>query len=681
MRALVAASSLAAAADGATWYTSPTGSDSADGSEATPFRTITRCSQAMESSNTSEAAVCVVGPGTYRETVSVGRSAAGPRSFVGAGPSAATVSGLEPVSGDWEQQGTCTWALRMQPDAPDFQQLFYGGEMMVEARWPNIDVSKGVADSILDRATWAPTGKGSVYGSITHPGLASANFSWKGGLATLNVAHQWNTWTREVTSHEVGSDSFAYPKDLPGLAGYTDPTGAYFGECVRSRSTGKCNQFFLSGKLEAMDAPGEWFHDTAAHVLHFMTPDCERPAKTVEVKARDFAFDVEAGASRVTVAGMTVKGATVSMARCDFCSLSGLDLVYPAYNREVPELSVNSSKVASTLVHGTNNTVSNVSLRYSNNNGLSVSGNGTRVENCLVSKVDWMGSLTYRPLGASGTGIVITKSTVEYFGNAGVVVNIPNTPAASTQPPPPGVPQPVPKPMAGRHLEVSYTHIHHGGLVGLDTALLYTGGWQSAGLHWHHNWVHDAVEKCLRCDDQGANMTVHNNVVYNCGVPPVDATTSSVAGIGVILKGNGHVVYSNTVFGANYTELCMPACRSPLKKFRKQYPLEVQNTASQVFNTAARRDLGFPCSCRNKTHDLHNPGGNTTGMYGGSALGLQDPANFDFRPSNGSPLVDAGVVFPPYTDGFVGAAPDVGAYERGGVWWKAGCSGLPGCLR
>jgi hypothetical protein len=51
---------------------------------------------------------------------------------------------------------------------------------------------------------------------------------------------------------------------------------------------------------------------------------------------------------------------------------------------------------------------------------------------------------------------------------------------------------------------------------------------------------------------------------------------------------------------------------------------------------------------------------------------LQDPDNFDFRPKAGSPLIDAGKVIPGITDGFVGKAPDIGAYEFGGPLWKPG---------
>jgi hypothetical protein len=52
--------------------------------------------------------------------------------------------------------------------------------------------------------------------------------------------------------------------------------------------------------------------------------------------------------------------------------------------------------------------------------------------------------------------------------------------------------------------------------------------------------------------------------------------------------------------------------------------------------------------------------------------------NSDFRPTAESPLVDAGIVFPPYTNGFIGNAPDIGAYEFEGEQWTAGCA-IPGC--
>lgn len=53
---------------------------------------------------------------------------------------------------------------------------------------------------------------------------------------------------------------------------------------------------------------------------------------------------------------------------------------------------------------------------------------------------------------------------------------------------------------------------------------------------------------------------------------------------------------------------------------------------------------------------------------------LENPEDMDYRPKEQSPLVDAGVIKPPYTNGFVGKAPDIGAYEYGKGLWKAGCT-------
>ena len=119
----------------------------------------------------------------------------------------------------------------------------------------------------------------------------------------------------------------------------------------------------------------------------------------------------------------------------------------------------------------------------------------------------------------------VTRCTVRDFGNAGVTTAIPNVAPAA-----PGKPQQPPEPMAGRRLEVAYTHIYNGARVGEDTAALYSGGWAAAGTVWHHNWVHDKTEKCIRFDDQSENATIHHNVIYNCGEPKFDASSGLNSG-------------------------------------------------------------------------------------------------------------------------------------------------------
>ena len=54
---------------------------------------------------------------------------------------------------------------------------------------------------------------------------------------------------------------------------------------------------------------------------------------------------------------------------------------------------------------------------------------------------------------------------------------------------------------------------------------------------------------------------------------------------------------------------------------------------------------------------------------------LVDPANRNFTLKAGAPAIDAGVVLPGINGGYVGAAPDLGAYEYGGPSWKPGVNG------
>ena len=152
------------------------------------------------------------------------------------------------------------------------------------------------------------------------------------------------------------------------------------------------------------------------------------------------------------------------------------------------------------------------------------------------------------------------------------------------------------------------------------------------------------------------------------------------AGLALSWKGDGHRIYANTFFNAHVNEMCLPSCVEKRKPFRVQYPLVRQNTnRTLVFNTACEKESGGGCECPNNS----TVGGNQTAVLTNHSLQqlrLVDVSNFDFRPAPGSPLIDAGAVVPPYTDGgFVGEAPDIGAYEHGAERGVAGCEHDAGC--
>lgn len=190
------------------------GRDSNDGSRASPFKTIERC---VTTSAEKQSVTCRILPGVYREAVNISSGL----TLQGHGGGPVVISGLEklPSSLHWATTTKqCIFRAAVDKDLAPITQLFYGGAMMVEARWPNIALHN-VGDSAMSSSAWRHVHNGSRYGKAVDPAL-KVPFSWVGALATLNVGHQWNTWTRRVTTHNNKEGSFTYPTDLPGLAGY-----------------------------------------------------------------------------------------------------------------------------------------------------------------------------------------------------------------------------------------------------------------------------------------------------------------------------------------------------------------------------------------------------------------------------------------------------------------------------
>jgi hypothetical protein len=70
----------------------------------------------------------------------------------------------------------------------------------------------------------------------------------------------------------------------------------------------------------------------------------------------------------------------------------------------------------------------------------------------------------------------------------------------------------------------------------------------------------------------------------------------------------------------------------------------------------------------------NNPVGATlsNNILSGTDPQFVDPANNNYQLQHTSPAIAAGLVIPPYTNGYSGSAPDIGAYDHTKPPWKAG---------
>jgi hypothetical protein len=326
-------------------------------------------------------------------------------------------------------------------------------------------------------------------------------------------------------------------------------------------------------------------------------------------------------------------------------------LEYPVCSREFNDPSL-EKEPAETHISGDHNVIRKNYVVFAQVTGIGITGSNNLVENNIVHEVAW-----------TGQGFAIYMNTTTPEGNIITRNTCYNTGYSVFR-------------LSGMgNWEASFNYVHHAALRAKDCAVIQTGGWRIRGSIIHHNWVHDCYPMGnhpgglkgglgIRGDDQTRALTVHHNVVYNCGRD------------GIIVKGDTNLVYHNTVFniGSNNLEgnyISLHTVKEPYKPWRYQVPLlEVQNPHSRVFNNAAHIISG------DAKRTPFTPEENLVSNYYGKELMLTNPEQFDFTPAPGSPLIDAGTHIPGYTNGYKGDAPDIGAYEVGDTW-KAGADWKP----
>jgi len=616
---------------GTEYYVSVKGNDENPGTREKPFRHIQKFADIAQPGD-----LCLVREGIYRETVrpkNSGRTG-DPIRYVAYPGEKVTLSGTELITGEWSKYKGSIYQTKLDLNC---EQLFVDGKMMIEARWPNMRF-----EDLWERSSWANSGTGSRYGKMVDPELAKTDVDWTGAIATLNVAHQFFTWTRKVSKHSKGSDTFEYSRDLSSLSGTANSIGHW-----------QNDYYYLSGKLGALDIPTEWFYDTETQTLYLWIPDGKSPANhTVEVKVRDKAFEVK-DLDEIHLIGFNFFASTFQFENTFHSLVDDCHLLFPTYARELSD-SRGGGGYATTSMSGSHNIIRNSTLGYTPLSGLAMTGPNNTLDNNLIHDVCWNGSLRYPAIsmgtdrenpGSIWNPTMIKGNTVYNAGSAGIGFR-------------------------GQAYNIEYNYVHNCGMMSHDVAAIYTGGSGVAGTKVRYNWVHDCHPEIennkhiglgIRGDDHTMNMSVHHNVVWDVGL---DA---------IIMKGEYHEVYNNTVFHTKpefrfANSIRMDTEPEPYKAWRTDPPLfGEQNAHSLVFNNVVGLIRAYH---KDQTPFIHRS--NVIQNQLDYEPELRDPEKFDFRPQDGSKLIDGGIAMPGLTDSFEGEAPDIGAYEHGGINWRPG---------
>jgi len=613
-------------------HVSPNGADTNPGTADRPLASIQKALDALKPGDR-----CILHAGVYRRTATLRASgtAEKPIHILARPGDLVVLSGTQPVTSPWTVH---TGSIYRTPLPGPVRAVFVDGQLMTEARWPNMPFARR-----WDKSCWRASAEGTAYGTMVDSALAETGVDWTGAVATLNIG-SWQTFRRIVRSHGAGKDRFTYDRDPNHRLAKGKPHRPGF------------DRYFLAGKLAALDSPGEWFHDGAT--LYLWAPDGESPsAHAVEVKTRGYALTAR-GVKHVGVFGLQFFGTTLKLEETESCILDRLCFTFPhglwepfgaavglprhpdepqdwASRRWFKETSV----VTPTFVGGENNVIRRCTIRYANGSSIVVAGWKNLIEDCLIHDVDWYGLDTGLAVDLLGT----QESTIRHC----TVFNMGSSEGLR---------------ISNRGVTiVERNYIHHGGMAQSDGALIQAATPNIAGTTIRYNWVHDHHAfnwggRGIRGDDGTRGLIVHHNVVWSCPE------------IGIITKGDNNRVLNNTCFGNPKDDICLPRNRLP----GKTDEAEEQNAHSEAINNIATRLTGlYEFERRRLKKDLP-PRGKVLANLPSGDRNFISTERLDFRLFANAPYVEKGIVLPGITDGYKYQAPDVGAYEFGKPRWVPG---------
>ena len=575
-----------------TWYVSTTGSSTAAGTLADPFQTIQAAANVALPGD-----IVSIHAGTYRETVTPAHSgtAAAPITYQPYGDGTVVIDGADPVSGFTSvgngiyETTQDTWDL-----GEGNNQVFVtnstsnGGAptMLFEARWPNtlsLDPSNPVfahAQNIVAHTV----GFGNYdVATLTDPNLTQPAGYWVGSLLHILPGQGWVEEAGRVLSSQPGQLTFEYQQMN---APYEVPDAG--------------NPYYLSGPFQALDSPGEFYHDPTTGALYLQTPDGSNPNNDlIEVKHRQFGFNLT-NASYTDIKGIHFFATTVTMGTGTTGNV--LDAINAEYVSQETLIANGWSDPVTTgiEIRGNFNEIINSYIQYSSGNGVYLVGTNLTAENNTIRDIDYQAT-DDAGVYAWGSNNTVSFNTIFDAGRDGVHLQPLHHQPGPQQPDLPG--------HAPDHRRRGHLHLRHRRL-GLRIAYnevfdIHAGGYHAVGIY---------------LDNYDSNYLVDHNLSFNNDI-----------GIKLDPPSTNERIYDNT-FTQNTWDINSSGSL---------------NMSGSVFENDIFSDTliyGFNATLINN-------------IYKGTNPDFVAAASGNFNLSAGSPAIDNGANLGSITAGYAGTAP------------------------
>ncbi len=641
-------------------YVSPSGNDSNPGSLNSPKRTIQAASNQLKSGDTLFLRV-----GSYHEEVvleSIRGSESNPvviKAFADEHPivdGTVDLEDLKSPGASWELASDAfpgtnnIYRLQLEED---IWQLFVGQpelmhapnavgaelagfRMQVIARWPNsrtnpcdplrrqaVSTEAAVNTWWSFKTTWAfasspETNFTTIKNVPTRFNLAGTGKSFQGGTAILSIIKQGPANIPvNILDHKAGSDLFTHSGISPSNDMYNYPSDH--------------GPSFIVQHLQALDAPGEWYFDADTKTAYLWPEDNSDPnGKTIRGKTQTYAFDlhdceyIEFNGLGLFATSLRLDGDHISFVNGAISYPDMPKTLLGVYGNEVPAIDARQCW---------NFTLRNCIVEYSQYHIIEVKNVGGVFENNYLHHLGMTG------LGT--TGCIMNANTFRY----NTLETIGHRAAVKCNS----------SPESGRiqswNILDGWGYLYSNDGVGFQTS---QGG--SVNSVRAYNWFLKSDKPGHRYDgpEEGKGFPTLGLSHHLVGLRTKSVSTN--------IKGDYNQAY-NYLGIESTSEHGSIAIRWNLETGEGNRNSILQNCAADGINIGKWHPL--PC-INSHNWDASKKGGNMLVFHPGADL-------LDFRPEADAPLVNAGTEVPGITDGYLGSAPDIGAYEWGDdTYWIPG---------
>jgi len=606
-----------------------------DGSLSKPFKTISEASELLQKGD-----ICYIHAGTYRETINpkISGTASNPIVFTRYKEDVVIISAVEPVQA-WQKHSGNIYKAKVNMPLGDANNVYFNHNKMQIARWPNKSDDNQYA---LD-AKYIDMTKGS-YSMSFISNKEIPNIDWTGGFIHYLGAHSGCSWERSITG---------YDDELKRIIFDILPDKWPFGKTHSPMryENGHRGIFFLMNKLEALDAPNEWYYDEHKKTLYFYAPNGENPSHAqVEVSTRK--ITAQLNKDHIHIRGLNFFGGMISI-KGNYNQVTNCMVKHGA------ERLVNNLKGAAVsdasiqLLRGKYNLIRNCVLEHGSVNGILLAKDATHntVENCIVQYFNTVGIHAYL-IGSRGSDNKFIKNSL--YGSARDGVSI-----------------------SGNNSEFAYNHVQKCLITGADGGLFYvTGNSIPRNIEVHHNWFHDAYaaehagEKAtgVYLDNNAAGYTVHHNVVWDVEWGGLHFNWDA-------LENN---IYNNTFWNTGPMDQALIDCWVPE---RNGVQTNVRNNTLYNNLSDVRPWWNSGNGTKYRVDDKEYLGPEADNIFKNNHQFKNVPFSTEvgneFMLNENSPAIGEGRKIKGITDNYKGGAPDLGAYEFGGEYWKPGADWKP----